>query len=83
MNFPCNPSSRNLVSIEINRTIGTSGGVSLTLGLHQNNGGVAIPEPFPMRTTLRVGLYLTNEGFVMGGFGRYVIGGQHLHDFVG
>lgn len=66
-----------------------SGGVSLTLGLHQNNG-MGISEPFAMNAARRFGLDASNEGFVMGSFeaqnrqfGRDYIGGQLLHDFVG
>lgn len=70
---------------------GANSGVSLTLGLHQNNG-IGLSEPFPINAAQRFGLGLeTNgEGYVMGGFeshnrhfGRDVIGGQLLHDFVG
>ncbi|CAL5420196.1 unnamed protein product [Camellia sinensis] len=67
------------------------GGVSLTLGLHQNNG-IGLSEPtFPLNAARRFGLDPNSEGYVMGGsfeaqnrqFGRDVIGGQFLHDFVG
>lgn len=68
--------------------------VSLTLGLHQNNGGLALSEPFPMSEALRFGLALevpSNEEYVMNGsdsqnrhYGRdQVIGGQLVRDFVG
>ncbi|XP_030480107.1 BEL1-like homeodomain protein 9 [Cannabis sativa] len=73
-----------------------SNGVSLTLGLHQNNGGtIGLSEPFPINAAQRFGLGLegNNEGYVMGAFeaqnrhfGRdhhHVMGGQLLHDFVG
>ncbi|PON59929.1 Knotted like homeodomain transcription factor [Parasponia andersonii] len=69
-----------------------SNGVSLTLGLHQNNGGIGLSEPFPINAAQRFGLGLegNGEGYVMGAFeaqnrhfGRDVIGGQLLHDFVG
>ncbi|KAI4354577.1 hypothetical protein L6164_003427 [Bauhinia variegata] len=68
-----------------------SNGVSLTLGLHQNHG-IELSEPFPMNAAQRFGLALepNNEGYVMAGFesqarhfGRGMIGGQLLHDFVG
>ncbi|XP_044473786.1 BEL1-like homeodomain protein 9 [Mangifera indica] len=70
---------------------GGSSGVSLTLGLHQNHG-IGISEPYPSMSVQRFGLGLetTNEGYVLGGyeaqnrhFGRDVVGGQLLHDFVG
>lgn len=68
---------------------GASNGVSLTLGLHQNHG-VGLPEPFPTSAAQRSGFAIDNEGCVVNGlesqnrhFGRNVIGGQLLHDFVG
>ncbi|KAK8651172.1 hypothetical protein V6N13_140784 [Hibiscus sabdariffa] len=65
---------------------GSTGGVSLTLGLHQNNGS-GLPEPFPINAAQRfgVGLEVSNEGYIIGGFeaqNRH-FGGQLLHDFVG
>ncbi|XP_061348353.1 BEL1-like homeodomain protein 9 [Gastrolobium bilobum] len=66
-----------------------SNGVSLTLGLHQNHG-IGLSEPFTMSEAQRFGLALEPEGYVASGFesqnrhfGRDVIGGQLLHDFVG
>lgn len=68
---------------------GGSNGVSLTLGLHQNNG-ISLSEPFSFNAAQRFGLGLSSEGYVIGGyeaqnrhFGRDVMGGQLLHDFVG
>ncbi|EXB36701.1 BEL1-like homeodomain protein 9 [Morus notabilis] len=71
---------------------GSGNGVSLTLGLHQNNG-IGLSEPFPINAAQRFGLGLegNSEGYnVMSTFeaqnrhfGRDVIGGQLLHDFVG
>ncbi|XP_022748286.1 BEL1-like homeodomain protein 9 [Durio zibethinus] len=70
---------------------GASGGVSLTLGLHQNNG-IGLSEPFPINAAQRFGLGLevSSDGYVIGDFetqnrhfGRDVVGGQLLHDFVG
>ncbi|XP_057475740.1 BEL1-like homeodomain protein 9 [Actinidia eriantha] len=70
-------------------TRGGSGGVSLTLGLYQNSG-FGLSEPFPMNAARRFGLDTNSEGYVVGSFedqnrqfGRDVIGGQFLHDFVG
>lgn len=70
-----------------------SGGVSLTLGLHQNNNnGISLSDRFPINTAQRFGLGLevSGEGYDIGGFeaqnrhfGRDVMGGQLLHDFVG
>ncbi|KAK7256806.1 hypothetical protein RIF29_30306 [Crotalaria pallida] len=69
---------------------GNNNGVSLTLGLHQNHHGIGLAEPFPMNAAQRFGLTLDPEGCVISGFesqnghfGRGVIGGQLLHDFVG
>ncbi|XP_048319964.2 BEL1-like homeodomain protein 9 [Ziziphus jujuba] len=70
---------------------GANNGVSLTLGLHQNNV-IGLSEPFPINAAQRFGLGVegNSEGYVMAGFeaqnrhfGRDVIGGQLLHDFVG
>lgn len=70
---------------------GGSSGVSLTLGLHQNNV-IGLSEPFPINAAQRFGLGVegNSDGYVMAGFeaqnrhfGRDVIGGQLLHDFVG
>ncbi|XVE96946.1 hypothetical protein REPUB_Repub02eG0268000 [Reevesia pubescens] len=93
---PINLSTYNSLSSQPNVGIGVSmaggsGGVSLTLGLHQNNG-IGLSDPFPINAAQRFGLGLevSSEGYVIGGFeaqnrhfGRDVIGGQLLHDFVG
>uniref|UniRef100_A0A5B7B883 Homeobox domain-containing protein n=1 Tax=Davidia involucrata TaxID=16924 RepID=A0A5B7B883_DAVIN len=70
-------------------TAGGTGGVSLTLGLHQNNG-IGLSEPFPIHAARRFGLDANSDGYVMGSFeaqnrqfGRDILGGQLLHDFVG
>ncbi|KAF5750902.1 BEL1-like homeodomain protein 9 [Tripterygium wilfordii] len=71
--------------------VGMAGGsgVSLTLGLHQNNG-IGLSESYPINAAQRFGLEGSNEGYVMANFevqnrhfGRGVIGGQLLRDFVG
>ncbi|KAG8054755.1 hypothetical protein GUJ93_ZPchr0001g31318 [Zizania palustris] len=70
-----------------------NGGVSLTLGLHQNNR-VCITEPLPTHAlppnlAHRFGLEDVSDAYVMGSFGgqeRHFgkeIGGHFLHDFVG
>lgn len=59
-------------------------GISLTLGLHQNNGG-GLSEPLPL-TAAHFGLEENGSSYVMGGFesqNRRDISGQLLHDFVG
>lgn len=71
---------------------GGSSTVSLTLGLHQNHG-INLSEPYPSINAVQhfgLGLEATSEGYVFSGyeaqnrhFGRDVIGGQLLHDFVG
>ncbi|THG12940.1 hypothetical protein TEA_014563 [Camellia sinensis var. sinensis] len=90
---PVNLSYENLsrhqqMGVGVNTASG-SGGVSLTLGLHQNNG-IGLSEPFPVNAARRFGLEANTEGYVMGSFeaqnrqfGRDMIGGQLLHDFVG
>lgn len=70
-----------------------NGGVSLTLGLHQNNNvSIGLSGSFPRNAARRFGIDANNEGFMFGGFetqnrqlGRdnNIIGGQLLHDFVG
>lgn len=68
---------------------GGSGGVSLTLGLHQN--GVGLPDSsYPLNAARRFGLDSHGEGYVVSGFaaqnrqfGRDIIDGQIMHDFVG
>ncbi|KAM5560249.1 BEL1-like homeodomain protein 9 [Rosa sericea] len=73
---------------------GSTNGVSLTLGLHHQNNGIGMPEPpyAIINTAQRFGLGLegNSDGYTMGGFdaqnrhfGRDVMGGQLLHDFVG
>nr|ABW97425.1 putative transcription factor qSH-1 [Oryza rufipogon] len=71
---------------------GGNGGVSLTLGLHQNNR-VCIAEPLPAALPAnlahRFGLEEVSDAYVMSSFGgqdRHFgkeIGGHLLHDFVG
>ncbi|KAL8039305.1 hypothetical protein ABFX02_10G027100 [Erythranthe guttata] len=67
---------------------GGGGGVSLTLGLHQN--GVGLGESYPMHAARRFGLDLHGDGYQVSGFaaqnrqfGRDVMDGQMMHDFVG
>ncbi|XP_031267821.1 BEL1-like homeodomain protein 9 [Pistacia vera] len=84
-------SSHPHVGVGVSMGGGTSG-VSLTLGLHQNHG-ISLSEPYPPINAVQrfgLGLEATSEGYVLGGyeaqnrhFGRDVIGGQLLHDFVG
>ncbi|VVA25366.1 PREDICTED: BEL1 [Prunus dulcis] len=93
LNLSCNnlPSHLHVGHVGMNMAGGSSSGVSLTLGLHQNNG-IGLSEPFPINAAQRFGLGLdgNNDGYAMGGFdsqnrhfGRDVMGGQLLHDFVG
>ncbi|KAK4419015.1 BEL1-like homeodomain protein 9 [Sesamum alatum] len=68
---------------------GGNGGVSLTLGLHQN--GVGLSDPYPMNAARRFGLESHGDGYVVSGFaaqnrqfGRDInMDGQLMHDFVG
>ncbi|XAR68893.1 hypothetical protein NMG60_11000299 [Bertholletia excelsa] len=86
---PVNLSYENLPNHQIGAG-GGNGGVSLTLGLHQNNV-ISLSEPFPINAARRFGLDTSGDGYVMGGFetatnrqfGRDIIGGQLLRDFVG
>lgn len=64
------------------------GGVSLTLGLHQNSVGLG--DAYPLNAARRFGLDSHGEGYVVSGFaaqnrqfGRDIIDGQIMHDFVG
>ncbi|XP_004246395.1 BEL1-like homeodomain protein 9 [Solanum lycopersicum] len=77
-----------------NLSTGVGGGVSLTLGLHQNSGNIGLSEPFPMNAARRFGIdSSTSSGRVIfggfdeqnGQFGRNnsMVGGQFLHDFAG
>ncbi|CAN6328025.1 unnamed protein product [Urochloa humidicola] len=72
-----------------------NGGVSLTLGLHQNNNRTYIAEPLPAALPLnlahRFGLEDVSDAYVMGSFGgqdrhftKEIGAGHHLvHDLVG
>ncbi|KAK4396192.1 BEL1-like homeodomain protein 9 [Sesamum angolense] len=68
---------------------GGNGGVSLTLGLHQN--GMGLSEPYPINAARRFGLESHGDGYVVSGFaaqnrefGRDInMDGQLMHDFVG
>ncbi|KAL0555607.1 hypothetical protein IC582_009558 [Cucumis melo] len=89
LNVSYNLSSHPHVGANVNMA-GNNGGVSLTLGLHQNNGIGGFSEPFPVgfpvAATRHFGLGIqgNSDGYVMGGhFSRDVLGGQLLHDFVG
>ncbi|KAM7263174.1 hypothetical protein ACFE04_000857 [Oxalis oulophora] len=81
-NFPYhNLSNHQHVGVSM---AGASSGVSLTLGLHQNNRS-NLSEPFQGSQRFGHSLGTSNEGYVMNGFdgqNRH-FGGQLLHDFVG
>lgn len=71
---------------------GNSGGVSLTLGLHQDNRtyiAEPLPAALPLNLAHRFGLEDVSDAYVMGSFGSQdrhftkEIGGHLLHDFVG
>lgn len=62
----------------------SNGGVSLTLGLHQN--GVGLSDSYPINAARRFGLDSHGDpGYVVQNrqFGRDIIDGQIMHDFVG
>uniref|UniRef100_A0A0A8YL39 Uncharacterized protein n=1 Tax=Arundo donax TaxID=35708 RepID=A0A0A8YL39_ARUDO len=70
----------------------TNGGVSLTLGLHQNNRTYItepLPSALPLNLAHRFGLEDVSDAYVVGSFGgqdRHFtkeIGGHLVHDFVG
>uniref|UniRef100_A0A0D9V7S8 Homeobox domain-containing protein n=1 Tax=Leersia perrieri TaxID=77586 RepID=A0A0D9V7S8_9ORYZ len=97
MNFAYNglSSQHNIASPHQHQQVGVGGGnsgVSLTLGLHQNNR-VCIADPLPAslpsNLAHRFGLEEVSEAYVMSSFGgqdRHFgkeIGGHLLHDFVG
>ncbi|MQM14142.1 hypothetical protein Taro_047077 [Colocasia esculenta] len=79
--------SHHRVGVPMGVTNGGNGGVSLTLGLHQNNG-ICLSEPLPLNVVRRFGLEESNVAYVMGGFegqerqfGKE-FDGQLLRDFV-
>lgn len=89
LNLPCTSNQPGGVGVSMSGSANNN--VSLTLGLYQNHG-IGLAEPFPLNAAQRlsVALETSNEGYVMSGyesqnrhFGRDVIGGQLLHDFVG
>ncbi|CAL9101171.1 unnamed protein product [Musa textilis] len=67
---------------------GVGNGVSLTLGLHQNNG-VCLSEPLPLSVARRFGLEECNDTYLVTPFGDQERqfgkdgGTRLLHDFVG
>ncbi|XP_077236866.1 POX (plant homeobox) family protein [Tasmannia lanceolata] len=81
-----NVAGRHPVGVGVS-VAGGNGGVSLTLGLKQNNGG-CLSEPLPLTVT-HFGLQGDGNSYIMGGFearNRHFerdIGGQLLRDFVG
>ncbi|XP_016477978.1 BEL1-like homeodomain protein 9 [Nicotiana tabacum] len=87
------PHSRAGVVDQMSTASAGNGGVSLTLGLNQNNNvSIGLSGSFPRNAARRFGIDENNEGFMFGGFetqnrqlGRdnNIIGGQLLHDFVG
>ncbi|KAK9127027.1 hypothetical protein Scep_015873 [Stephania cephalantha] len=94
-NEPMNFSSYDKLSCQehvegggISIAAGGNSGVSLTLGLRQNNGA-SLSELLPMNLARSFGVDPSNEGYIIGGFdgssrqfGKN-IGGYMLHDFVG
>ncbi|XP_073062968.1 BEL1-like homeodomain protein 9 [Primulina eburnea] len=81
MNLPFNKLSHNPYLGVGMSNVGGSGGVSLTLGLHQN--GMGLSESYPITAARRFGLDAPGEEYVVGGFAAHHrrIGGQLLHDF--
>ncbi|XP_075491382.1 BEL1-like homeodomain protein 9 [Primulina tabacum] len=81
MNLPFNKLSHNPLLCVGTNNVGGSGGVSLTLGLHQN--GMGLSDSYPINAARRFGLDAHGEEYVVGGFAAHSrqIGGQLLHDF--
>ncbi|XP_075486419.1 BEL1-like homeodomain protein 9 [Primulina tabacum] len=81
MNLPLNKLSHNPYLGVGRSNVGGSGGVSLTLGLHQN--GMGLSDSYPITAARRFGLDAPGEEYVVGGFAAHnrQIGGQLLHDF--
>ncbi|KZT75952.1 hypothetical protein F511_47024, partial [Dorcoceras hygrometricum] len=81
MNLPFNKLSHNpLLGVGMSNA-GGSGGVSLTLGLHQN--GMGLSDSYPITAARRFGLDAHGEEYVVGGFTAHnrQMGGQLVHDF--
>uniref|UniRef100_A0A6V7QUM0 Homeobox domain-containing protein n=1 Tax=Ananas comosus var. bracteatus TaxID=296719 RepID=A0A6V7QUM0_ANACO len=80
--------SQQHIGVGVGLNGGNGGGVSLTLGLHQNNR-VCLAEPLPLTMVHRFGLEDCNEAYMMGSFEGQDrqfskdISGHLLHDFVG
>ncbi|XP_073153799.1 BEL1-like homeodomain protein 9 [Henckelia pumila] len=81
MNLPFNKLSHNPHLGVGMSNAGASGGVSLTLGLHQN--GMGLSDSYPITAARRFGLDAHGEEYVVGGFAAHnrQIGGQLLHGF--
>ncbi|KAG6491724.1 hypothetical protein ZIOFF_046660 [Zingiber officinale] len=82
-------SNHDNVGVGIGAGNGLANGVSLTLGLHQNNG-VCFTEPIPLTVPRRFGLDECTETYMASAFGAEQerqlvkdVGGRLLHDFVG
>ncbi|KAF5737192.1 BEL1-like homeodomain protein 9 [Tripterygium wilfordii] len=60
-----NLSGHQHMGVSVGMAVGS--GVSLTLGLHQNNG-IGLSDSYPINAAQRFGLEGSNEGYVMGNF---------------
>ncbi|KAF5200445.1 Bel1-like homeodomain protein [Thalictrum thalictroides] len=89
MNFSYNtsPSDHHHIGAGVG-TLGGNSGVSLTLGLQQNNG-YGLSEALPVNLPHRFGLEGNNEGYMIANFQasnqhfNEAVGGRLFHDFVG
>ncbi|XP_068636073.1 BEL1-like homeodomain protein 9 [Aristolochia californica] len=88
MNFTYDSMANQLHPVGVGVSMaGGNAGVSLTLGLHQNNVA-CLSEPLPLAVP-HFGLEESNNGYGFGGFDnqsrqlRRDLGGHFLHDFVG
>lgn len=77
-------------NIRHGQAVGSNSAVSLTLGLHQNDGRVCMPEPLSTNVARHFGLEECNNCYVLGAFEGQEIrqhgresGRSMLHDFVG
>ncbi|KAL3640676.1 BEL1-like homeodomain protein [Castilleja foliolosa] len=85
------PSNNNQqMHVGMSNPVGGNSGVSLTLGLHQNVG-LGMSDSYPINAARRFGLDSHGEEYVVSGFiaaqnrqfGRDIMEGQTMHDFVG
>ncbi|GFP86295.1 bel1-like homeodomain protein 9 [Phtheirospermum japonicum] len=85
-----NNNNHHQMHVGVSNPSGGNSGVSLTLGLHQNVG-LGLSDSYPINAARRFGLDSHGEEYVVSGFvaaqnrqfGRDIMEGQIMHDFVG